>query len=345
MTPLPAGTPAPDFELRSTAEEATSLSDLRGRPVVLVFYPADFSPVCRTSSASTRCCCPSSSASTPCCWAYRWTTCGPTRPSPTDRNLHLPAAGRLRAQGRGVAGRTAPTTTQAGTSRRALFVLDGDGVVTLELRLPRRGQPRRRRDPGRARGPAEGAGDVSTTPLGGGAHRPGRPRARPHPGPGRRAGDAGRVRRLPVPVLRRRRYPIVQEAQARLGDRMRFVFRNFPITTSHQYAERAAEAAEAAAAQGRFWPMHDVPLRAPAPARRRRPARLRRGGRPRPRRATTPTWHRHAHAERVREDFMGGVRSGVNGTPTFYINGARLRRLVRPRDAGRRARGRGRLVT
>ena len=46
MTPLPAGTPAPDFELPSTAEEATSLSDLRGRPVVLVFYPADFSPTC-----------------------------------------------------------------------------------------------------------------------------------------------------------------------------------------------------------------------------------------------------------------------------------------------------------
>jgi protein-disulfide isomerase len=53
-------------------------------------------------------------------------------------------------------------------------------------------------------------------------------------------------------------YPIVKEVQARIGERLRFVFRNFPITTSHPHAERAAEAAEAAAAQGSFWRMHDV---------------------------------------------------------------------------------------
>src|SRR6184192_4717266 len=53
-------------------------------------------------------------------------------------------------------------------------------------------------------------------------------------------------------------YPIVKEVQARMGERLRFVFRNFPITTSHPHAERAAEAAEAAAAQGSFWAMHDV---------------------------------------------------------------------------------------
>ena len=53
-------------------------------------------------------------------------------------------------------------------------------------------------------------------------------------------------------------YPIVKELQDRLGERLRLVFRNFPITTSHPHAERAAEAAEAAAAQGSFWQMHDV---------------------------------------------------------------------------------------
>src|SRR6184192_4734883 len=53
-------------------------------------------------------------------------------------------------------------------------------------------------------------------------------------------------------------YPIVKEVQARMGDRLRFVFRNFPITTSHPHAERAAEAAEAAAGQGTFWEMHDL---------------------------------------------------------------------------------------
>jgi protein-disulfide isomerase len=53
-------------------------------------------------------------------------------------------------------------------------------------------------------------------------------------------------------------YPIVKDVQARMGERLRFVFRNFPITTSHPYAAEAAEAAEAAAAQGRFWQMHDL---------------------------------------------------------------------------------------
>src|SRR5206468_1332104 len=52
-------------------------------------------------------------------------------------------------------------------------------------------------------------------------------------------------------------YPIVKVVQARMGEKLRFVFRNFPITTSHPHAEHAAEAAEAAAAQGRFWEMHD----------------------------------------------------------------------------------------
>src|SRR4051794_36994304 len=53
-------------------------------------------------------------------------------------------------------------------------------------------------------------------------------------------------------------YPIVKEAQRRLGERLRFVFRNFPLTQAHPHAEHAAEAAEAAAAQGTFWAMHDA---------------------------------------------------------------------------------------
>src|SRR5207247_2966757 len=51
-------------------------------------------------------------------------------------------------------------------------------------------------------------------------------------------------------------YPIVKEVQARMGEGLRFVFRNFPISTSHPHAEQAAEAAEGAAAQDSFWPMH-----------------------------------------------------------------------------------------
>jgi protein-disulfide isomerase len=117
-------------------------------------------------------------------------------------------------------------------------------------------------------------------------------------------------------------YPIVKELQDRMGERLRFVFRNFPITTSHPHAEQAAEAAEAAAAQGRFWEMHDLLYE-------------------NQRRLDDQSLHayaeqlgldvdlfdkelaEHVHASRVREDFMSGVRSGVNGTPSFYVNGTR----------------------
>ena len=119
-----------------------------------------------------------------------------------------------------------------------------------------------------------------------------------------------------------RAYPIVQEVQRRLGSRLRFVFRNFPLGQIHPHAQHAAEAAEAAAAQGRFWEMHDAlfehqralddtHLMQYAEALELDPAQLQRH-------LTS-----HAYAGRVREDFRSGVRSGVNGTPTFFINGVR----------------------
>jgi protein-disulfide isomerase len=117
-------------------------------------------------------------------------------------------------------------------------------------------------------------------------------------------------------------YPIIKDVQARMGDRLRFVFRNFPISTSHPHAEHAAEAAEAADAQGEFWRMHDLlyerqqhladeDLHAYAEELGLDVERF------------DKEMAEHVHAARVREDFMSGVRSGVNGTPTFYINGVR----------------------
>ena len=117
-------------------------------------------------------------------------------------------------------------------------------------------------------------------------------------------------------------YPIVKEMLDRFGRRVRFVFRNFPLVSVHPHAERAAEAAEAAAAQGRFWAMHDLlfenqealggdDLVGYASALGLDGSRF------------VPELTEHVHAARVRADFMGGVRSGVNGTPTFFINEAR----------------------
>ena len=119
-----------------------------------------------------------------------------------------------------------------------------------------------------------------------------------------------------------RAYPIVEALLRDFGDRLRFVFREFPLSQVHAHAEQAAEAAEAAAAQGAFWEMHDTLYEHQHALGRDdllgyasslgldvdRFARALDEGR---------------YAARVREDFMGGIRSGVNGTPTFFINGDR----------------------
>jgi protein-disulfide isomerase len=117
-------------------------------------------------------------------------------------------------------------------------------------------------------------------------------------------------------------YPIVKELQQRMGDTMRFVFRNFPLTEIHPHAGLAAQAAEAAGDQGHFWPMHDLLFEH---QRALDLAHLARYGNqlgmdPV---ALGEALERGAFEARVEEDFLSGVRSGVNGTPTFFINGTR----------------------
>ncbi|HEX6048960.1 MAG TPA: thioredoxin domain-containing protein [Gemmatimonadaceae bacterium] len=117
-------------------------------------------------------------------------------------------------------------------------------------------------------------------------------------------------------------HPIVQAVRRALGDRLRFVFRNFPLAEIHPHAVHAAEAAEAAGAQGKFWEMHDLifehqrALDDGALARYAEQIGL---DAERFARDLTAT----SIERRVRDDFMSGVRSGVNGTPTFFINGQR----------------------
>jgi protein-disulfide isomerase len=117
-------------------------------------------------------------------------------------------------------------------------------------------------------------------------------------------------------------YPIVNQVQLSFSGRMRFVYRHFPLTEIHPHAEIAAESAEFAGAAGLFWDMHDALFE--------NQSRLS---------ITTifligaelglpETAMRNAletgqYRNKVRNDFMGGVRSGVNGTPAFFINGVR----------------------
>jgi len=117
-------------------------------------------------------------------------------------------------------------------------------------------------------------------------------------------------------------YLIVKKVQEAMGDRLCFVFRHFPLTQIHPHAEAAAEASEAAGAQGQFWQMHDLlyknqqaldPMHLLGYAEELGLDTKR----------FVPELEEHVYHARVREDFMSGVRSGVNGTPAFFINAIR----------------------
>jgi protein-disulfide isomerase len=120
-------------------------------------------------------------------------------------------------------------------------------------------------------------------------------------------------------------HPILKALQARMGDRLRLVFRNFPLTELHPNALHAAEAAESVAEQAgpdAFWAMHDTLYehqRSLDDAHLVRYAAALGADGDR----VSSDLESGAHEERIRADFMSGVRSGVNGTPTFFINGRR----------------------
>ena len=117
-------------------------------------------------------------------------------------------------------------------------------------------------------------------------------------------------------------HPVVKRALQVMGGEARFAYRHFPLTQIHPHAQQAAEAAEAAGAQGRFWEMHDLLF---AHQDRLGPSDLVGYAA-----ALGLDLNRFVseletavHRRRVREDFLSGVRSGVNGTPTFFVNGVR----------------------
>jgi protein-disulfide isomerase len=117
-------------------------------------------------------------------------------------------------------------------------------------------------------------------------------------------------------------YPIVKAVQKHFGARLRFVFRNFPLGEMHPWAEAAAEAAEFAGLKGKFWEMHDLLFE----NQRLLSERLLSGLAERLRLSVeelAEALDEGRFSERVQRDFSGGVRNGVNGTPTFFINGAR----------------------
>ncbi len=113
---------------------------------------------------------------------------------------------------------------------------------------------------------------------------------------------------------------VVRAIQQQLADQLRFVFRNFPLIDIHPHALHAALAAEAAASQGKFWQMHDAifhhqhTLEDSDLARFAEALGL-------DMEQYTRDMMQQRHLPRIEEDVEGGERSGVQGTPTFFING------------------------
>jgi len=114
-------------------------------------------------------------------------------------------------------------------------------------------------------------------------------------------------------------FPLVKKIQKHFGDKLRFVFRNFPLEM-HPYAEHAAETAEFAAAHDKFWEMHDLLFKHQSNLADAALLKL----------ATqlklsdadlTTALEKRTYAAHVKTDLDGGIRSGVTGTPMFYING------------------------
>jgi len=116
-------------------------------------------------------------------------------------------------------------------------------------------------------------------------------------------------------------YHSIRDLQNVLGDRLQYVYRHLPITSVHPYAQLAAEAAEAADAQGKFWEMHEALFEHDELDEASLIRYVEKIGLDVNRFRHDLAEHRYAG--KVEEDFRSGIRSGANGTPTFFLNGER----------------------
>ncbi len=117
-------------------------------------------------------------------------------------------------------------------------------------------------------------------------------------------------------------YHVIKRLQKHYGPDLRFVFRNFPLAEIHSHAESAAEVAEFAGANGHFWEMHDGIYENQQRLSTKLLLELI-AGIGLSVEDVRESLASHEFAPKVRQDFLGGVRSGVNGTPAFFINGVR----------------------
>ena len=115
-------------------------------------------------------------------------------------------------------------------------------------------------------------------------------------------------------------FAVLLEIADQLGDSVALAFRHFPLTGVHPLAQRAAEAAEAAASQGRFWQMAKLLYENQESLDEERLIRCAKKADLQMKRFRKDM-ESGLHAPRIRADYLSGVRSGVKGTPTLFING------------------------
>ena len=317
LSALTPGTPAPDFTLRRAPDETISLHDFRGQPVVLAFYQADWSPIGNEQMVLYNEMLPEfvrlkaellgiSVDGVWCHLAYS-----------RDRSLRFPLLSDFEPKG-AVSRAYGVYHGLQGTSAPALFVIDAEGIIRWSHVFPA--------------AITAGVENVLTILEGlGGIHQP--------------VGSELPLLTLPVSERDHVRgpavasvtlveygdfecpycaaaYPVVKEIQRQLGSRLRFAFRHFPLTSTHPHARHAAECAEAAAAQGKFWEMHDYLFEHQD---KLDDAHLAEYAANLGLDTERFNWDMASHvfANRVNEDVESGRHSRVAGTPTFFINGVR----------------------
>jgi len=118
-------------------------------------------------------------------------------------------------------------------------------------------------------------------------------------------------------------YPVLKELMKEFGSQIKFVFRNFPLSEMHQYARPAAIAAEADNLQGKFWEMHDAIYENQRDLNENLLMKL-----AEQLKLNIPQFEKDLEstelAEKVDSDFESGIVSGVNGTPSFFVNGKKF---------------------
>jgi peroxiredoxin/predicted DsbA family dithiol-disulfide isomerase len=320
MTALEPGTRAPAFSLAASSRDAGERrewfteSDFRGRPLILAFYPADWSPVCGDQMALYNAVLPEFERHGAALLGVSVDGAFCHQAFARDRKLRFSLLADFEPKG-GMARDYGVYRAVDGTTERALFVIDGDGVIRWSYVSPINVNP--------------GADGIlrALEALGGQAATVD---ATPNV-------DVPEV--APVELVEygdyecpycRKAHRIVRQLQERFGHRLHFEFRNFPLSQIHPYAKHAAEAAvsvRANAGEEALWRMHDTIFehqRDSADALD--DAHLARyaeeagadGAQVR------SDLDSEKFEEAVQVEFMGGVRSGVNATPTFFINGERF---------------------